>query len=208
MKIEKLNKDNIKEYIRDMKLDDTDNLERNINKNEFYGIKKDETYLIGFDSVAFVDTIALLHYNPKLSDELFYECIDFLNKNLVVHSHLIIDIYNDKYIKLLDKKYKCRDIKVILGKLEDNYEFNNEISSNNEKFVDIELKSIKYHDIKGNIVCNFVKQNIFDEKLIIDLHNFFVSLNKVCISYIIYEDNYDLLKTLGYDCLSKSYIIK
>ena len=34
-------------------------------------------------------------------------------------------------------------------------------------------------------VCNFVKQNIFDEKLIIDLHNFFVSLNKECISYVL-----------------------
>lgn len=208
MKIEKLSKDNIKEFVRDMKLEDTDNLELNIDKNEFYGIKKEDTYLIGFDSVSFVDTIAILHYNPKLSDELFYECIEFLNKNLVVQSHLIIDVYDDKYMKLLDEKYKCREVKVMLGEIEDIYNINNDVSNNKEKFIDIEMDSIKYHDIKGNIICNFVKQNIFDEKLISDLHNFFISLKSNRILYTIYEENYEFLRSLGYDCLSKSYVIR
>ena len=42
MKIEKLDKDNVEEYIRDMKLVDTDNLRNNINKLNEFGIKKDE----------------------------------------------------------------------------------------------------------------------------------------------------------------------
>ena len=97
-----------------MKLDGTENLERNIDKNEFYGIKKDDNYLLGFDSVSFVDTIAILHYSSKLSTELFYECIEFLNKSLVVQNHLIIDVYDDKYMKLLDEKYKCEEGQLVI----------------------------------------------------------------------------------------------
>ena len=208
MKIEKLNKENIKEFIRDMKLDNIENLECNINKNEFYAIKKDDNYLIGFDSVSFIDTIAVLHFNSKLSNELFYECIEFLNKNIVVQSHLIIDVYDDKYMKLLGEKYKCKEVKVVFGNIDHGYKICNENSNNKEKFIDIEMDSIKYNDVKGNVFCNFVKQNIFDEKLIFELHNFFISIENNCITYVIYEENYDFLKNLGYDCVSKSYVIK
>ena len=208
MKIEKLNKENIKEFIRDMKLDDTENLELNIDKNEFYGVKNENMYLIGFNSLSFVDTIAILYYNPKLSAEIFYECIDFLNRSLVVENHLIIEIFNEKYTKLLEEKYRCKEMDVMLEIVPGSYNYTNEKSNVKEKFVDIEMNSIKYNYFKNDIVCNFVKQNISDEKLILDLHNFFTDLDINYILYTIYEDSYEYLKSLGYKCLCKRYIIK
>lgn len=208
MKIEKLNKENIKDFIKDMKLTDTENFERNIDKNEFYGIKKEDIFLIGFDSLSLVDTIAILHYNPKLSDEMFTECIDFLNRSLVVQNHLIVEVFNDKYSKLLDEKYRCKEMKVLLELVKDSYNYNNQKSNVREEFIDIEMKSIKYNTFKGDIVCNFVKQNITDEKLILDLHNFFTGLDVNYISYTIYEDSYEYLKNLGYKLICKRYVIK
>lgn len=208
MKIEKLNKENIKDFIKDMKLTDTENFERNIDKNEFYGIKKEEIFLIGFNSLSFVDTIAILHYNPKLSNEMFNECIDFLNRSLVVQNHLIVELYSDKYSKLLDEKFKCKEMDVLLELVKDSYNYNNQKSNVREEFIDIEMNSIKYNTFKGDIVCNFVKQNITDEKLIQDLHNFFTSLDVNYISYTIYEDSYEYLKNLGYKLICKRYVIK
>lgn len=208
MKIEKLNKENVKEFIRDMKLTDTDSFEVNIDKNEFYGIRKDDIFLLGFDSLPSVDTIAILHFNPKLSNEMFSECIEFLNRSLVVQNHLIIEIYNDKYFKLLDDKYRCKEMVVLLELVDGSYNYTKEKSNVKDKFIDIEINSIKYNSFKGDIVCNFVKQNITDEKLILDLHNFFTSLDINYISYIIYEDSYEYLESLGYKLICKRYVIK
>lgn len=208
MKIEKLNKENIKEFIRDMKLDYTENLEQNINKIELYGVKKDNGFCLGFDTSTNVDTIAILHFNPKMSNEQFYECIEFLNKSLVVENYLIIDIFDDKHMKLLDQKYKCKEMNVILELTKDSSQHTIENTTTKEKFIDIEMDSIKYNYSKGNIYCNFIKQNIFDEKLIFDLHNYFTGLNVDYISYTIYEDSYEYLKSLNYKCINKSYIIK
>ena len=200
MKIEKLNKENVKEFIKDMKLTDTENFELNINKNEFYGVRSEDIFLMGFDSLSLVDTIAILHFNPKLSDEMFYECIDFLNRSLVVENHLIIEIFN--------KKYKCKEIDVMLELVNGSYNYISEKSNLKEKFVDIEMNSIKYNFFKSNIACNFVKQNITDEKLILDLHNFFTELDINYILYTIYEDSYEYLESLGYKCLCKRYVIR
>lgn len=208
MKIEKLNKENIKEFIRDMKLDYTENLEQNINKIELYGVKKDDSFCLGFDTSTNVDTIAILHFSPKMSNEQFYECIEFLNRSLVVENYLIIDIYDDKYMKLLDQKYKCKEVHVILELTKDSGQHTIENTTTKEKFIDIEMDSIKYNYSKRNIYCNFIKQNVFDEKLILDLHNYFTGLNVDYISYTIYEDSYEYLKSLNYKCLNKSYIIK
>ena len=48
MKIEKLDKDNIKEYIRDMKITDISNVEENVGKLNEFGIKKDDKFLVFF----------------------------------------------------------------------------------------------------------------------------------------------------------------
>ena len=139
MKIEKLNKENVKEFIRDMKLEDTEDFELDIDKNEFYGVKNEDMFLIGFDSLSLVDAIAILHYNPKLSVETFYDCIDFLNKSLVVQNHLIIEVFNKKYAELLDNKYKCKEMDVILELVNGSYNRTNERSNVKEKFVVIKI---------------------------------------------------------------------
>ena len=208
MKIEKLNKENVKEFIRDMKLTNTENFELNIDKNEFYGVRNDDMFLLGFDSLSSVDTIAILHYNSKLSDEMFNECIDFLNRSLVVQNHLIVEVFDDKLAKLLGEKYRCKEVDVLLELTRGSYGYTNDKSNVKEKFIDIEMNSIKYNTYKGDIVCSFVKQNITDEKLILDLHNFFTSLDVNYISYTIYEDNYEYLESLGYKCICKKYVIK
>ena len=51
MKIEKINKDNIKEYIRDMGIDITYVDEKQLINNTF-GVKKDNKFLFGFVSLS------------------------------------------------------------------------------------------------------------------------------------------------------------
>lgn len=210
MKIEKLSKDNIKEFIRDMKLDDTEDLELNVDKSELYGIKKDDTFCLGFSSLKQIDTISILYYVPKLSSELFYECIDFLDKSLVVDNHLIIDVYDEKYMKLLDDKYKCKEICVSLA-LDGSEVKKGTISDSlllKEKIIDVEMKSIKYYVSKNMIICNLVKQNIQDENIIFDLHEKFLNFDTNYVNFTIFTDSFDYFKTLGYECISKSYIIR
>lgn len=50
MKIEKLDKDNIKEYIRDMKITDVSGMEENVGKLNEFGIKKDDKFIFSFFS--------------------------------------------------------------------------------------------------------------------------------------------------------------
>ena len=205
MKIEKLSKDNIESFINDMLLGLEDIDVFNIDKHEYYGIKADDKFIVGFDSLSFVDTISIIYYNDKLSDEKFYECIDFLNNSLVVDSHLIIEVFDSRLMTLLDKKYKCKEVLVTYGK-------GNDIDVKNismkEKYADIEMNSIKYMGTKDIVSCNLVKQNIQDEKMINNLHEYFVNNDVNVISFIIYDDNFEFMKSIGYDCVSKSYIIK
>lgn len=211
MKIEKLSRDNIKEFIWDMKLSDTENLERNINKNEFYGVKKDDVFCLGFGSLSSVDTIAILFYNPKLSDESFYECINFLEKSLVVENHLIIEVYDDKYMSLLEEKYRCKEVCFSL-RIDGNSVTREDISSNNilmqEDIVEVDMKSIKYFTSKDMIICNLVKQNIQEERIISELHEKFLNLNIECINFMVLPDSYSYFKEIGYQCMSKCYVIR
>lgn len=211
MKIEKLSKDNIKEFIRDMKFDNVDDLELDINKKELYGIKKDNVFCLGFNSLSQIDTIALLYYGVKLSNNDFYECIDFLNRSLVVENHLIIDVYDEKYMKLLEDKYKCKEL-IVSFALDGNVIDVKDISDDNvtirEKFVDIEMKSIKYYTSKNMIMCNLVKQNIQDENVISGLHNNFVKGNVNYVNFTIFPDSLDYFISLGYQCMCKSYVIR
>ena len=56
MKIEKINKDNIKEYIRDMGIDITYVDEKQLINNTF-GVKKDNKFLFGFVSFGIISNI-------------------------------------------------------------------------------------------------------------------------------------------------------
>ena len=207
MKIEKINNDNLKEFIRDMKIDDSSEIELNLKKMELFGIKKEDIFYIGFDSLSQMDTIAILYYNPKLNSNLFYECIDFLDKSLVVENHLIVQVYDKKYMKLFDDKYKCKEINVFFKLSDDVINFFN-IGNLNEKFIDIEMKSIKYSISKDIVYCNLIKQNIQDEKLINDLHEFFTTLNVNSVNFTIYPDSLDYFTDFGYDYYCKNYIIR
>lgn len=209
MKIEKLNKGNIKEFIKDMKLTDTNNLEVNINKSELYAIKIDDIFYLGFDSLAQLDTIAILYYNPKMSSEIFYDCMDFLDKSIVVQNHLIVEVFDDKYMKFLDEKYRCKEAfvtySISCNKINDNSIIN--FRNEKEKFVQVDMMSIKYFASNDMVICNLIKQNIQDENIILDLHNKFTDLGVKYVSFIISLDRIEYFNNMQYECLRKSYVI-
>ena len=80
MKIEKLDKDNIKEYIRDMKITDTSNVEENVGKLNEFGIKKDDKFIFSF--FLSDNCICASFGNNKVDDNLVKEIFTFLNNNL------------------------------------------------------------------------------------------------------------------------------
>lgn len=208
MKIEKLNKENINEFIKSMNLDD-DALVSDINKREYYGVKDDANYLIGFVIEPDDDVITIKYDNAKVNSDSYLSIIKFLNENMVVKNHLIIKVFNSKRMKVLDDRYKCKEESVCLA-LDGNIE-REDITGQfllREKFIDVEMKSIKYYYGKEMVICNLVKQNIQDEKVIGSLHEKFSDLNIKYLNFTIFPDSFDYFKELGYQCMGKSYVVK
>ena len=202
MKIEKLNKDNIKEFIRD--IDIAEDIELNINKLEYYAVKEDDIYLLAFEMLSDDDRISIKYINSKVKEEKFLDIINYLNNILVVKTHLIIDLYVDKFMNVLDNKFKCKEVYVSLVK--DNIIDNN--SKYREELVEIDMYNIRYLFSRNEIICNLVKQNIQDERLILELNSKFITMDNSVISFIINDDMIDLFtKELGYDIIYKSYVI-
>ncbi len=200
MKIEKLDKDNVEEYIRDMKLVDTDNLRNNINKLNEFGIKKDDKFVFSF--IPYDDFIGVSFGNYKIDDILVKEIFNFLNNNLSFGGHLLVEVYNDKVIDIMDSLYRVKNINVnkIIKDGDDN-------SLQKEKYADIDMRSIKYFDSKNNIFCNLYSQNIQDEDVIKKLDKFFIENNANSIDFCILPDSLEYMESLGYKCNSKLYII-
>ena len=200
MKIEKLDKDNVEEYIRDMKLVDTDNLRNNINKLNEFGIKKDDKFVFSF--IPYDDFIGVSFGNYKIDDILVKEIFNFLNNNLSFDGHLLVEVYNDKVIDIMDSLYRVKNINVnkIIKDGDDN-------SLQKEKYADIDMRSIKYFDSKNNIFCNLYSQNIQDEDIINKLDMFFIENNANSIDFCILPDSLEYMESLGYKCNSKLYII-
>ncbi len=200
MKIEKLDKDNVEEYIRDMKLVDTDNLRNNINKLNEFGIKKDDKFVFSF--IPYDDFIGVSFGNYKIDDILVKEIFNFLNNNLSFDGHLLVEVYNDKVIDIMDSLYRVKNINVnkIIKDGDDN-------SLQKEKYADIDMRSIKYFDSKNNIFCNLYSQNIQDEDVIKKLDKFFIENNANSIDFCILPDSLEYMESLGYKCNSKLYII-
>ena len=200
MKIEKLDKDNIEEYIRDMKLVDTDNLRNNINKLNEFGIKKDDKFVFSF--IPYDDFIGVSFGNYKIDDILVKEIFNFLNNNLSFDGHLLVEVYNNKVIDIMDSLYRVKNINVnkIIKDGDDN-------SLQKEKYADIDMRSIKYFDSKNNIFCNLYSQNIQDEDVIKKLDKFFIENNANSIDFCILPDSLEYMESLGYKCNSKLYII-
>ena len=200
MKIEKLDKDNVEKYIRDMKLVDTDNLRNNINKLNEFGIKKDDKFVFSF--IPYDDFIGVSFGNYKIDDILVKEIFNFLNNNLSFDGHLLVEVYNDKVIDIMDSLYRVKNINVnkIIKDGDDN-------SLQKEKYADIDMRSIKYFDSKNNIFCNLYSQNIQDEDVIKKLDKFFIENNANSIDFCILPDSLEYMESLGYKCNSKLYII-
>ena len=64
MKIEKLNKENIKDFLGDLSIEDV-YLESNVNKLEVFGIKEDNTFYMAFEMVLDDGRIAIKYINNK-----------------------------------------------------------------------------------------------------------------------------------------------
>ena len=207
MKIEKLNRDNIDLYIKNMgySVDDefTCKLKRDVNRKEYFTICDEDNYYMGFISKSDIDTVAIVNYNNNLSDDKFYECINYLNNSLVVESHLIIEVYEDRYISLLEEKYRCKEVFVTYGEKVDIDDTDME-----EEYAEIEMKSIRYIGNSNMVTCNLIRQNIQDEKLISDLNDYFKNNNVKVINFICYNDSLELFKNMGYECVSKSFVIE
>ena len=202
MKIEKLNKDNIKEFIRD--IDIAEDIELNISKLEYYAVKEENIYLLAFEMLSDDDRISIKYINSKVKEEKFLDIINYLNNILVVKTHLIIDLYVDKFMNVLDNKFKCKEVYVSLVK--DNIIDNN--SKYREELVEIDMYNIRYLFSRNEIICNLVKQNIQDERLILELNSKFITMDNSVISFIISGDMIGLFtKELGYDIIYKSYVI-
>lgn len=202
MKIEKLNKDNIKEFVRD--IDTASEIELLVNKLEYYAVKEDDVYLLAFEMLSDDDKISIKYVNAKVKDDKFLDIVKFLNNILVVKTHLIIDLYDDKYMDILSNNYKCKEIYVSL--IKDNITDSN--SKYKEELIEIDMYNIRYLSSRNEILCNLVKQNIQDDKIILELNSRFISMNSSVISFIINDSMLELFTNeLAYDVIYKSFVI-
>lgn len=202
MKIEKLNKDNIKEFIRD--IDNASDIELNINKLEYYAVKEDDIYLLAFEMLGDDDKIAIKFVNSSVKEDKFLDIVNYLDSILVVKTHLIIDLYVSKFMNILSDNYKCKEIYVSLVKdttVEDNSKFK-------EELVEIDMYNIRYLSSRNETICNLVKQNIQDEKIILELNSKFISMDSSISSFVISDTMLEMFtEELGYDVMYKSYVI-
>ena len=94
MKIEKLNKDNIKEFIRD--IDTAEEIELNINKLEYYAVKEDDIYLLAFEMLSDEDKISIKYVNNKVKEDKFF-MKEFILWGLVEYKKLSKDRFSEGY---------------------------------------------------------------------------------------------------------------
>lgn len=201
MKIEKLNKENIRDFLGDLNIEDA-YLENNVNRLEIFGIKEENTFYLAFEMVIDEDRIAIKYINSKLSSDKFYECINYLSKSLVVNSHLIINIYDKYYSDILGKKYRCKDEYVSLtGDIIDNINVK-------DQYAEIDMMNIKYYTSGNNCLCNLLRQNIQDVDIINRLEEFFKNKNYNNVVYVINDLLEPIFEDLGYKVVYKSYVIE
>lgn len=200
MKIEKLDKDNIKEYIRDMKITDVSGMEENVGKLNEFGIKKDDKFIFSF--FLSDNCICAGFGNNKVDDNLVKEIFTFLNNNLSFDGHLLVQIVQTKIMDIMDSLYRIKDVSVS-KKIKD-------ISLNSqmrEKYAEIDMRSIKYFASKNDVFCNLYSQNIQDEEVIRKLDEYFVLLDVGSINFTVLPDSLSYIESLGYKCDSKRYVI-
>ena len=200
MKIEKLDKDNIKEYIRDMKITCASNMEENVGKLNEFGIKKDDKFIFSF--FLSDNCICASFGNSKVDDSLVKEIFSFLNSNLSFDGHLLVLIEQNRVMDIMDSLYRVKDVSVS-KKIRD-VSFNSQMR---EKYAEIDMRSIKYCASKEYVSCNLYSQNIQDEEVIRKLDDYFSILDVGCINFTILPDSLSYIESLGYKCDSKRYVI-
>lgn len=200
MKIEKLDKDNIKEYIRDMKITCASNMEDEVGKLNEFGIKKDDKFIFSF--FLSDNCICASFGNSKVDDSLVKEIFSFLNSNLSFDGHLLVLIEQNRVMDIMDSLYRVKDVSV--SKKVRDVSLNSQMR---EKYAEIDMRSIKYCASKEYISCNLYSQNIQDEEVIRKLDEYFSILDVGCINFTILPDSLSYIESLGYKCDSKRYVI-
>ncbi len=204
MKIEKLTRDNIEEFMRDLGVSDS-KLEKEINKLEYYGVKEEDKFYMAFIVLSEDDRIAIQFVSDKLSDSEFLEFINYLNNSLVVNNHLIVQVYDEKYMNILSDNYRCKDVCVTLIKKNSSDDISVPLK---EQYAEIDMLNIRYLGSNDKIICNLLRQNIQDENIITMLHNYFKTIDVNSISFIIPLTLLEFMEKLGYSCFYESYVIE
>lgn len=202
MKIEKIDKDNIKEYIKDLGIEATLDDEKSIININTFGVKEEDKFLFSFISLPEDDLISITFGKNKVDGSTLKKCISFLNNNLSFDGHLTIQVSDSKLMDIMDELYRVKMIFVSRK--------NGDIvsgSSFREKYAEIDMRSIRYFYSKNHISCNLYSQNIQDEEVIKKLDEFFMECNTSSVEFCILPDSYDYLLSLGYKCISKRYVI-
>lgn len=200
MKIEKLDKDNIKEYIRDMKITCASNMEDEVGKLNEFGIKKDDKFIFSF--FLSDNCICASFGNSKVDDSLVKEIFSFLNSNLSFDGHLLVLIEQNRVMDIMDSLYRVKDVSA--SKKVRDVSLNSQMR---EKYAEIDMRSIKYCASKEYVSCNLYSQNIQDEEVIRKLDEYFSILDVGCINFTILPDSLSYIESLGYKCDSKRYVI-
>ena len=192
MKIEKIDNDNIKEYIKDLGIDATYEDEKSIINVDTFGVREEDKFLI---SITFG--------KKKVDSDVVKRCINFLNNSLSFNGHLVVQTSDKKLMEIMDDLYRVKLI-FVTKKVKNCEEGKFTLK---EKYADIDMRSIKYFCSKNDINCNLYSQNIQDEDIIKKLDEFFMECNTGNIFFCIIPDSYDYMMSLGYECVSKRYVV-
>ena len=110
MKIEKIDNDNIKEYIKDLGIEISLEEEKSIINTNTFGVKEEDRFLFSFVTLSEDDLISITFGKNKVDSDIVKKCINFLNNNLSFNGHLTIQISDNKLIDIMDELYRIKMI--------------------------------------------------------------------------------------------------
>lgn len=194
MKIEKLNENNIKKYIKDTE----HNYNLSVNKS-YFDIKKDGKFIGGYD---FSSDLISIFFRNDIDEALLKEPFTFLKDEISPDKPLAVETGKNEVIKIMNRLYDA-EMAIVSKRI-------NNIHGDfimKEKEVDFKNLKIKYRDFDNDISCDLEGQNIKDEETIGYLDKYFVSLKVKVINFIVASECLDYVKNLGYEECIKKYII-
>lgn len=194
MKIEKLNEDNIKKYIKDTE----HNYNLNVNKS-YFGIKKDGKFIGCYD---FSDDLISIFFRNDIDEDLLKETFTFLKDEISPDKPLVVETGKNEVIKIMNRLYDA-EMAIVNKRI-------NDVHGDfimKKKEVDFKNLKIKYRDFDNDISCDLEGQNIKDEETIEYLDKYFISLKVKVINFIVASECLDYVKSLGYEECIKKYII-